>query len=311
MTWTIEERAWDDPAGAALRAAQRAELDARYGCEDHEPGAPPSAADIDLFLVAVDPDGDALGCGALRRLDPASAEVKRMYVTPAARGSGVATALLRALEAAAVHRGWTTVRLETGTAQPEAVRFYEREGYRSIPLFGAYQGSTLSLCYERNLEKETDQRTSGLTLRTAVAADLPELKQVYREASLSNAGDAPLLLAQPEYLEFAGDGIAAGQTLVAVDDGRVVGFGTVVPGQDDGPELEDLFVHPDWMRRGIARDLVRQLAVVARDEGHQRLWVTGNPHARAFYRAAGFLDVGQVGTELGSGFRMYLDLRRP
>ena len=150
--WTIEERPWDDPAGAALRAAQRAELDLRYGTDDHEPGTPPSAVDIDLFLVAADPtDGHPAGCGALRRLSDTSAEVKRMYVEPASRGSGVATALLRALEAAARNRGWTTLRLETGLAQPDAIRFYEREGYREIPLFGPYVGADLSVCYGRLL----------------------------------------------------------------------------------------------------------------------------------------------------------------
>ncbi|GIE27723.1 N-acetyltransferase [Actinoplanes italicus] len=151
MTWTIEARPWDDPAGAALRTAQRTELDARYGSDDHEPGTPPSAADIDLFLVATNSSGTAVGCGALRRLDPTSAEVKRMYVTPDSRGSGVSTAILRALESAAVERGWTTIRLETGPAQPDAMRFYEREGYHEIPLFGPYTGSDVSVCYERLL----------------------------------------------------------------------------------------------------------------------------------------------------------------
>jgi putative acetyltransferase len=148
---TIEVRPWNDPAGVALRAAQRAELDARYGSDDHEPGPPPSAADVDLFLIAAAPDGTPLACGALRRLTPASAEIKRMYAIPAARGTGAATAILRALESAAVTRGWTTLRLETGTAQPEAIRFYEREGYRQIPLYGPYVGSEISLCYERTL----------------------------------------------------------------------------------------------------------------------------------------------------------------
>ena len=74
-----------------------------------------------------------------------------MYVVPPSRGSGVAGALLRALESAAVERGWTTLRLETGSAQPDAIRFYAREGYREIPLFGAYVGSDISLCYERAL----------------------------------------------------------------------------------------------------------------------------------------------------------------
>jgi putative acetyltransferase len=150
--WVIEVRPWDDPAGTELRAAQRAELDARYGGDDHEPGRAPSAEDIDLFLVAVGrDDGRAIGCGALRQLDPSSVEIKRMYVVPGARGTGVAIGLLRALEAAAVERGWATVRLETGTPQPDAQRFYEREGYRQIPLFGTYVGSPLSVCYERRL----------------------------------------------------------------------------------------------------------------------------------------------------------------
>jgi GNAT superfamily N-acetyltransferase len=149
--WSIEPRPWDDPAGAELRRRQRAELDARYGSDDHEPGPPPSAADVDLFLVAVGDDGDAVACGALRRLDAGSAEIKRMYVVPERRGSGVATSVLRALESAAAERGWHTVRLETGTEQPDAQRFYRREGYREIPLFGPYAGSTMSVCFERVL----------------------------------------------------------------------------------------------------------------------------------------------------------------
>jgi putative acetyltransferase len=150
--WVIETRPWDDPEGAALRKEQRAELDARYGSDDHEPGPLPSAGDIDRFLVAVDPaSGVALACGALRRLDATSAEIKRMYVVPHARGTGVATAMLRALEAAAVEHGWTAIRLETGTFQPDAQRFYEREGYTPIPQFGVYIGSEVSLCYAREL----------------------------------------------------------------------------------------------------------------------------------------------------------------
>ena len=149
--WNIERRPWDDPAGAELRRRQRAELDARYGADDHEPGPPPSAADVDVFLVAIDDDGAAIACGALRRLDAGSAEIKRMYVVPGRRGSGVATSVLRALESAAAERGWRTLRLETGTEQPDAQRFSRREGYREIPLFGSYAGSTLSVCFEREL----------------------------------------------------------------------------------------------------------------------------------------------------------------
>lgn len=147
----IIETSWDDPDGTALRVRQRAELDARYGCDDHEPGPPPSASDVDVFLLARDADGTALGCGALRALDGRTGEIKRMYVEPAARGTGVATAILRGLEDRARARGWTELRLETGTAQPDSIRFYLREGYREIPLFGVYVGSSISRCFARTL----------------------------------------------------------------------------------------------------------------------------------------------------------------
>ncbi|MFI6078005.1 GNAT family N-acetyltransferase [Actinoplanes sp. NPDC051343] len=153
---------------------------------------------------------------------------------------------------------------------------------------------------------------SAPAIRRAVAADLPALQRVYRAASLSNADDAPILLRRPEFLVFTGDGIADGRTLVALagppGDDRVVGFATSGTGQDTGPELEDLFVDPDWRRRGTARHLVRQIANAACDSGHRRLWVTGNPHASAFYLAVGFVPVGPVSTALGTGLRMYLSL---
>ncbi|GAA2123836.1 GNAT family N-acetyltransferase [Glycomyces algeriensis] len=149
--WIIEARDWDDPRGVGLRTSQRAELDERYGCDDHEPGPLPSAADVSVFLMAFGPDGEALGCGALRELDESSAEVKRMYVVPESRGSGVAAALLAALEDAASAHGWTTVKLETGVAQPDAIRFYEREGYHRIPRFGHYADWDISVCYAKSL----------------------------------------------------------------------------------------------------------------------------------------------------------------
>jgi GNAT superfamily N-acetyltransferase len=63
----------------------------------------------------------------------------------------VAAGLLRALEEAARERGMRRIALETGVLQPDAIRFYEREGYASIPLFGSYIGSADSLCFARAL----------------------------------------------------------------------------------------------------------------------------------------------------------------
>jgi putative acetyltransferase len=147
----IRELDWADPRGAALRAAQRAELTIRYETPDSEPGPAPTAADITVFLVAFDGDR-AVACGGLRQFDERHGEVKRMYVIPERRGSGLAADILHALEARARDRGWERVVLETGERQPDAIRFYEREGYMRIPNFGHYLHSEPSLCFERRLD---------------------------------------------------------------------------------------------------------------------------------------------------------------
>ena len=54
-------------------------------------------------------------------------------------------------------------------------------------------------------------------------------------------------------------------------------------------ELEDLFVDPGWMRRGIATALVASIADAVRARGGERLEVTANEHALGFYTAAGFV----------------------
>lgn len=156
MGGTIERVDWADPDAVRLRLAQRAELDARYGSDDHEPGVVPSADDVPVFLLYRAPSGAAVACGGLRplpdaELGPAVAEIKRMYAAASSRGTGAAVAVLRALEDEARRLGIRRLVLETGTAQPDAVRFYVREGYRPIPLYGHYVGSDLSLCFGRDL----------------------------------------------------------------------------------------------------------------------------------------------------------------
>ncbi|WP_150307627.1 GNAT family N-acetyltransferase [Planctomonas psychrotolerans] len=147
----VEEYDWDDQVSVRLRAAQQLEIAERYGTTESEPGVPPSAADIAVFFVATSVDGEPLGCGGLRYLGGGEAEIKRMYVLPAARGHGVATAILGHLEDHARHLGWLRLKLETGEQQPDAMRFYEREGYTRIANFGAYAGVADSVCYAKDL----------------------------------------------------------------------------------------------------------------------------------------------------------------
>jgi GNAT superfamily N-acetyltransferase len=145
-------------------------------------------------------------------------------------------------------------------------------------------------------------------IRLGTPADLVALADIYRRASLSNPGDRDRLLAHPEHLVLEPDGLAEGRTQVAEESGLVVGFATWAE-TDDGMELEDLFVDPDWMRRGIATALVTRIIDVLRSRGADTLEVTASPDALAFYRAAGFVDIGVTQTTFGSAPQLQLKLR--
>ena len=148
----------------------------------------------------------------------------------------------------------------------------------------------------------------GARVRTASVDDLPALRAIYRRSSLSNPEDAVALLERPGLLELGDEGVRAGRTRVAVaEDGTVVAFATAVPADAAGAlELDDLFVDPGAMRRGVGRLLVEDLVDGARRAGVVRIEVTGNPRARAFYERVGFTVVGEVSTLLGVGLRMHL-----
>jgi putative acetyltransferase len=144
----IEERAPDDPELAWLLHAAFAELVARYGSRGRS-GVHREAR----YLVAVD-EGEAAGCVALQPTsgDPATGEVKRMYVTPAARGRGVARGLLTAVEGLARELGYQRLRLVAGHQQPAAVALYESAGYaRSAPYGRHAAESHRVICFAKPL----------------------------------------------------------------------------------------------------------------------------------------------------------------
>ena len=142
-------------------------------------------------------------------------------------------------------------------------------------------------------------------IRLGTSADLAAAASVYRRASLSNAGYRDNLLAHPEYLILGSEGLAEGRTHVAEEDGSLVGFATWAE-TAGAMELEDLFVDPGYMRRGIAAALLNCIAEVLRARGVQRLEVTANPDALGFYRAVGFIDCGVAETDFGAAPRMVL-----
>jgi DNA-binding MarR family transcriptional regulator/ribosomal protein S18 acetylase RimI-like enzyme len=87
-----------------------------------------------LLLVAT-LHGQPVGCGALKFHDDAPAEIKRMWVAPAARGTGLGRRLLAELEERAAHSGAACARLETNGSLTEAIALYRSAGYREVPAF--------------------------------------------------------------------------------------------------------------------------------------------------------------------------------
>ena len=144
-------------------------------------------------------------------------------------------------------------------------------------------------------------------LRLATGGDLPALKDLFRRSSLSNEGDRQNLLPHPDALEFSGRAVEEGRVRVAVIDDRIVGFATVLVTGQIG-ELDDLFVDPDWMRRGIATALVLDALAHAREQEVTGIEVTANGHALAFYLSVGFISDGTTETEFGPGYRMHIDV---
>ena len=94
-------------------------------------------------------DGRAVGCGAIRPLQDGIAELKRMYARPDT--SGVGSAVLAYLEAAAQGMGYTALRLETRLLNRRAMSFYERRGYTCIGNYGKYAGNPKAICLEKRL----------------------------------------------------------------------------------------------------------------------------------------------------------------
>ncbi|GMK58552.1 hypothetical protein CspeluHIS016_0505840 [Cutaneotrichosporon spelunceum] len=146
---TFETVSSTDPAAQVAQRAYFAEMDERFNegfdvslyagkpsgtatpTDDDEFTAPRGA-----FILARFPGLDeAVACGAVRIVEPGVAEIKRMWVSPAARGRRVATRLLAHLEAQCAVLGAHTIRLDTKDVLHEAIAMYKKYGYYEVPRY--------------------------------------------------------------------------------------------------------------------------------------------------------------------------------
>ena len=144
---------WDDPDAEMLRAEMSAEVGPRYAhLELASRGPSPISVDrATVHQTFVAYAGTEPAGHAAVRWNAGELELKRMFVRPAYRGTGTATALLHAAEESVRAAGQPRIILQTGHLQPEAVRFYEHSGYHRIPLFAPYHVLPQSNCFARNL----------------------------------------------------------------------------------------------------------------------------------------------------------------
>lgn len=95
----------------------------------------------------------AIGCGAIKPYSEKIVEIKRMFVLPEHRGSGIAGKILAELERWAGELAFEECILETGKKQVEAVRLYRKCNYTLIPNYGQYQGVESSVCMSKKIQR--------------------------------------------------------------------------------------------------------------------------------------------------------------
>lgn len=139
-TITITRADLTSETSLTLIQALNSELQSLYS----QPGAthfrldPEEVAEGRGVFLVLSRDGVPVGCGALRRLDHETAELKRMYVAPEFRGTGLGRRLVSALEEQAHTLGVRRLVLETGILQAAALALYRGMGFEPIPLYGEY-----------------------------------------------------------------------------------------------------------------------------------------------------------------------------
>lgn len=138
------------PDALALIGQSEAELAAIYPAEVRYAFSPSELRDAGVRFVVGHVATTPVACGGVALLD-GYGELKRIFVTRSHRGSGFADAVVAELERIAVQNNRTCMRLETGEASPEAIRFYTRLGYARIGPFGAYEENGSSVFMEKSL----------------------------------------------------------------------------------------------------------------------------------------------------------------
>jgi putative acetyltransferase len=140
----------ENPDFTSLNKILDKELVIRDG-DEHEFFAQFNKIDSINHVVLAYNNGEAVGCGAIKKFDEETVEIKRMFVMPAGRGKKVATTILSELETWARELGFKKCILETGATFKDALGLYTKAGYEVSPNYGQYIGVKSSACFHKSL----------------------------------------------------------------------------------------------------------------------------------------------------------------
>lgn len=132
----------------AALVALFAKLSAALGHSQEEEAEKLSFRDTGLLLAVVAwHNGQAVGCGLLRREDDSRAEIKRMFSSEA----GVGSAVLHYLEQKALSHGFRSVLATARIMNSKALNFYLHKGFKKCPSYGKYRYSSQTFSMEKPL----------------------------------------------------------------------------------------------------------------------------------------------------------------
>lgn len=102
-------------------------------------------------VIVIYLDGKAVACGCFKKYDKNTIEIKRMFVSPEARGLGLAQRILQELELWAKELDYSVSVLETLYKQEEAISLYQKIGYAIVDNYGPYVGLDKSVCLKKEI----------------------------------------------------------------------------------------------------------------------------------------------------------------
>lgn len=270
----------------------------------------PHDFDPELSQVA-ESDGRPVGfLLARRRRQENTGFIDLLGVHPEHRTRGLATAMLQDAFVRFAAAGLRQVELGVASDNANALRLYERCGMTKRFRYDTYQRAA-GRCAKETHDSAHEPRPAGSNtkIRSATVAEAARLEALQRRSSDIWEQYREQLAAHPEAIELPPRYIRNGWVHVAVGDDDVpVGFSVVVPTDDQCDELDELFVEPEHLHRGIGRALIDDAVKRASARGSRCLEVTAGP-AQGFYERTGFNVIGETQTWFGPAVRMRRGLR--